>query len=171
MNLGGRRITNGELRDVFTALGFADVSTFRASGNVAFSTGEPGSLAELTEQIETGLEAALGYTVPTFLRDVEEVRAIAAHEPFDAELVSASNGKLQVGMLLQSPPASARREVLALADEHDRLAFGERELYWLPSGGILDSDLDLTAIDTVLGPTTRRTKGTIELMAQKCFAG
>ena len=36
MNLGGRRIKNEELRAEFEALGFEEVATFRASGNVIF---------------------------------------------------------------------------------------------------------------------------------------
>ena len=58
-----------------------------------------------------------------------------------------------------------------MADEHDLLAFGERELYWLPSGGILETALDIPAIESAVGPTTRRTKGTIEQMAAKHFGG
>jgi hypothetical protein len=64
-----------------------------------------------------------------------------------------------------------RREVLAMADEQDLLAFGERELYWLPSGGIIETALDIAAIESAVGPSTRRTKGTIEQMAAKHFGG
>jgi hypothetical protein len=60
-----------------------------------------------------------------------------------------------------------RSEVFSLAGEEDALTFGERELYWLPSGGLLESSLDLRAIDRLLGPSTMRTKGTIELIAAK----
>ena len=168
MNLGNRRVKNEELRVVFQALNLADVGTFRASGNVAFTAAaEPPD--RLGARIEAGLRAALGYEVPTFLREARELRAIAAHEPFDPALTASFGGKLQVG-LLQAPPAKRAREaVLALAGERDRLAFGERELYWLPSGGLLDSQLDLRTIDELLGPSTRRTKGTIEQMAAKHF--
>ena len=44
-----------------------------------------------------------------------------------------------------------------------------RELYWLPRGGISESDLDLKALDAALGPTTIRTKGTIDQIAAKHF--
>ena len=37
MNLGNRRIKNPELAAEFERLGFEDVATFRASGNVVFS--------------------------------------------------------------------------------------------------------------------------------------
>jgi hypothetical protein len=59
--------------------------------------------------------------------------------------------------------------VLALATEDDRLAFGERELYWLPKGGTQESALDLKTIDKLLGASTMRTKGTVEQMTAKYF--
>ena len=105
-----------------------------------------------------------------FLRDASEIGTIAAHRPFAESLVEASKGKLQVVLLSARPAARARKEVLALADAEDRLAFGERELHWLPSGGILDSALDFKAIGRLLGPLTTRTKGTIEQLAAKYFA-
>ena len=33
INVGGHRVKNTELRALFEAMGFADVHTFRASGN------------------------------------------------------------------------------------------------------------------------------------------
>jgi uncharacterized protein (DUF1697 family) len=169
MNLGGRRIKNEELRAEFEALGFADVACFRASGNVVFSA--KGSEAKLTSEIEARLGEALGYEVPVFLRSAEELSALAAHEPFGAAEVKASKGKLQVALLPRKPTAKARKQVLAEASDEDRLALKDRELYWLPSGGISDSDLDLKAIETALGPWTMRTMGTIEQIVAKYFTG
>jgi uncharacterized protein (DUF1697 family) len=107
----------------------------------------------------------------TFLRTEDEVLHLAAHEPFDAKTIAAAKGKLQIDFLDGKPPAKARKEVLALATDDDRLAFGERELYWLPSGGTQTTDLDLKAIERLLGPGTRRTKGTVEAIAKKFFSG
>jgi uncharacterized protein (DUF1697 family) len=170
MNVGGHRITNDELRAHFEELGCAEVRTFRASGNVIFAAVADEPETELSARIEAGLAAALGYEVPLFLRDTSEMRTIAAHRPFDEPVIAASKGKLQVMMLTARAAARARKEVLALADDEDRLAFGERELYWLPSGGILDSKLDFKTIGQLLGPTTTRTKGTIDQLAAKHFA-
>jgi uncharacterized protein (DUF1697 family) len=170
MNVGGHRISNEDLRARFEELGFDEVRTFRASGNVIFAAAGEESEEELSARIETGLAAALGYEVPVFLRDASEIGTIAAHRPFAESLVEASKGKLQVVLLSARPAARARKEVLALADAEDRLAFGERELHWLPSGGILDSALDFKAIGRLLGPLTTRTKGTIEQLAAKYFA-
>src|SRR4051794_184860 len=76
MNLGGRRIKNEELRAEFEALGFEEVATFRASGNVIFAASKE-SESRLRERIEAGLGEALGYAVPVFLRSCAEVAAIA----------------------------------------------------------------------------------------------
>lgn len=168
MNVGGRRITNDDLRKHFAAIGLDDIGLFRASGNVVFTAPDEPT-AELTARIERELAAALGYAVAIYLRTAAEVRAIASHEPFPADAVAASKGKLQVTLLLDRPAAAARKQVLALAPAEDRLAFAERELYWLPSGGLLDSELDLKAIVRLVGPTTTRTKGTMEQVARKYF--
>jgi uncharacterized protein (DUF1697 family) len=167
MNLGGRRIKNEELRRHFEEVEFEEVATFRASGNVIFSA--PGREAEgkLAERVEAELDERLGYDVPVFLRRVEEVAAIAALEPFEAKQVVKSKGKLQVSLLKKKPSAAAKKKVLSLASDEDLLAVEGRELYWLPSGGLLESDLDLKAIETLLGADTRRTMGTIEQIASK----
>ena len=80
----------------------------------AAAAGEP--VTELTARIEAGLQAALGYAVPVFLRTASEVRPIAAHRPFAAPSIEASKGKLQVAMLSAKPAAKARKQVLALAE-------------------------------------------------------
>jgi uncharacterized protein (DUF1697 family) len=171
MNVGGHRISNVELRAHFEELGFLDVSTFRASGNVIFANGPEEPHTETAAHLETGLESALGYAVPVFLRTKKEVQEIAAQQPFEKPLIEASKGKLQVMMLSSRPTAGARKEVLGLASDEDRLAFGERELYWLPNGGMLDSELDFKLIGKLLGSATTRTKNTIEHIATKYFDG
>jgi uncharacterized protein (DUF1697 family) len=170
MNVGGHRLTNAELQGHLSAIGLREVATFRASGNVVFLADASADDA-VRELIESGLEAKLGYAVPSFIRSAEEVRAIAAQQPFSAKQLAASSGKLQVSLLLESPSAGVRDQVLALADRENLLSFGARELYWLPSGGILDSALDLKSVERLLSPTTTRTKGTIEQIASKYFAG
>lgn len=167
VNLGPRRrVGSADLRAVFEAMGFGDVATFRASGNVVFTA----ESAALEDRIEQTLAESLGFEVAVFLRTAAEVRAISAQEPFDSRDVEAAQGKLQITLLRDRPPARARKEVLALATDDDRLAFGGRELYWLPSGGIRDSALNVKAIEQRLGVNTMRTKGTIDELARKWFS-
>ena len=168
INLGkSRRVSGAELRSMFEGLGLEAVASFRTSGNVIFETG---SKAKLGERIEAALAKELGYDVGVFLRTEKGIRSIAAYEPFDPKLAEASKGKLQVDLLSNKPSKRVQNDVLALATDDDRLAFGARELYWLPEGGTQNTELDLKAIGKLLGPTTRRTKGTIEQLAAKYFA-
>ena len=167
INLGGRRIKNEELRRHFEEIGFEEVATFRASGNVIFSTPGSEAEAELAQRVEAELGERLGYEVPVFLRSIEEVAAIAAREPFEAKAVAKSKGKLQVSLLQKKPSAAAKKKALAAATEEDLLAIEGRELYWLPSGGISESDLDWKPIEAALGPGTIRTMGTVEQIAAK----
>ena len=163
MNVGGHRITNDDLRAAFAETGFEDVGVFRASGNVAFDAGN----GDPTATIETGLESALGYAVPTFVRTAKEMHTLAADEPFDAKTLEAAKGKLQVVFLRKRPPKS----VLDRATESDQLALGAgAELYWLPSGGLMESELGMAGLADLAGAATTRTKGTVEQITKKFFA-
>jgi uncharacterized protein (DUF1697 family) len=186
INVGGRRATSDQLCSCLSEIGFEDVATFRASGNVIFGARHgagddepdrtadgdaPHREAELAARVEQAMLASLGFEVPVFLRPAAEVRAIAAYGPFPADVVQASAGKLQVLLLAAKPEPRARKEALALATDEDRLALRGRELYWLPSGGMMESALDMNAIGALLGLGTMRTKGTVEQIAMKYCAG
>jgi uncharacterized protein (DUF1697 family) len=166
VNLGrNRRVSGADLCAIFEELGLEEVASFRTSGNLVFEAPR-----DMTAQIEKALESTLGYDVGVFLRTARELEEIASHQPFKPAQVDASKGKLQVSMLSKKPSAAKRKQVLALATDDDLLEFGKRELYWLPSGGTLESELDRKAIDELLGPTTMRTKGTVEQLAAKFFS-
>jgi uncharacterized protein (DUF1697 family) len=174
INVGGRRATSDQLCSCLVEIGFEDVATFRASGNVIFSADAGADEAhedQLAARVEEAMLGSLGYEVPVFLRSASAVQAIAGFEAFSAATVQASDGKLQVLLLAAKPQPRARKEVLALATDDDRLELRGRELYWLPSGGMMDSALDMNAIGALLGLGTMRTKGTIEQIATKYFAG
>lgn len=170
INLGSRnKVSSGRLRSIFEEMGFEEVATFRTSGNVIFD-GPSASAPKLGARIGKELEAAVGFEVITFVRTAREIRAIADHEPFAKKAVDASKGKLQVMLLEAKPAAAVRKEILALATDEDRLAFGARELSWLPSGGTQKSALNLRTIAKLLEPMTQRTKGTMDEIARKYFA-
>ena len=169
MNLGRRRIKNPELCAAFEKMGFKNVSAFLASGNIVFDTDATDADA-VAASIETGLNDSLGYDVPTFLRTADEVNAIAAHTPF-ADFEGGNRIKMQVVMFSDAVDESARAAVLGLSNDEDRLELASRELYWMPDGNFLDSQLDLKAIERIIGPFTIRTKNTMERLAAKFLAG
>jgi uncharacterized protein (DUF1697 family) len=170
MNVGGHRVESDRLGQLIGESGFTDVSTFRTSGNVIFDAVEKHDVEEVALLIERRLTEGLGYEVPVFLRSTKEIQAIAAFAPFEEELIESSAGKLQVVLLAKKPSPQARAEVLEFSSDEDRLVIQSRELYWLPSGGILDSELDQKTITAQLGVSTTRTKGTIDLIASKFFS-
>ena len=165
MNLGKRRITNDELCRCFRDLELENAWAFIASGNVAFES-RSRSRAQVAQLIERGLRDALGYEVPTFLRTASEVATIADAAPFDPPQGTAG-GKLQVSLLTKAPTASQTKKALAFRTDDDRLAIQGQELYWLPRGGLSDSELDTAGLEKALGPITTRTHDTLQRLAKR----
>ena len=80
MNIGGNRLAVAEMRAVAEGLGWRDVRSYLASGNlVAEAEGEPEGLAR---DLRQGL-AARGLDVPVLVLAGEKMRAILAACPFD----------------------------------------------------------------------------------------
>jgi uncharacterized protein (DUF1697 family) len=166
INVGDRRASREQLTSCLESIGLESVTTFRASGNLIFDAPRQ-SRTTLTSRIDEALTESLGFDVRAFLRTAAEVHAIAAHAPFPQQVVEASGGKLQVAFLRKQPSKAARDEVLSMATDDDRLAIHGTELYWLPSGGQMQTDLNLRAIDSLIGENTRRTKNMIGEIAEK----
>lgn len=80
INVGGRVVKKERLQEVFEALGFEDVSTFRQSGNVVFETSV--GTDESGRIVEASLRKSLGYDVPTFVRTAVALRETVDLDPF-----------------------------------------------------------------------------------------
>jgi uncharacterized protein (DUF1697 family) len=167
MNLGNRRIKNPELVAHFEAMGLEDVATFRASGNVVFVDPDGEAESKLQKRVERELDERLGYDVAVFLRSAAEVAAIAARDPFPAKAIEASKGKPQVVLLGRKANAEAQGAIEEICPEGDLMEIEGRELHWLPTVGLSETDLDTKALDKALGKGTTRTAGTIEQIAAK----
>jgi uncharacterized protein (DUF1697 family) len=161
INVGGRRIKGPELCAPFASMGFSDVSSFRASGNVVFEA--PRKPAEA--RIEQQLGKELGYEVEVFLRGPAEMLELSTGEPFEP------GARYHVWFLKRLPSPAKHRDILALGTEDDRLVFGKRELFWRPRGRMTDSELDLKAVGKLVGLNTVRTNGTVEQIHAKYFGG
>lgn len=166
INIGGRRASSQQLTTCLESAGLENVSNFRASGNLIFDAPRE-SERTLTKRVDDALTNGLGFEVRTFLRNAAQVRAIAEFQPFPPAVLAKSQGKLQVALLAKPLPKRVRDEVHALATDADPLAISGRELYWLPSGPTMQTDLDLRLLDTLVGENTRRTKRMIEEIAAK----
>jgi uncharacterized protein (DUF1697 family) len=129
INVGGHNVTMEKLRRLFEKLGFDDVETFIASGNVIFSSTNEDTEA-LERTIDECLHEALGYEVKTFLRTESELAAIAKHRPFKTSQLQSA-GAICVGFLAEPLTAEATRSLMALRNEIDDFHVHGREVYWL----------------------------------------
>ena len=81
-NVGSRRVTMAALKSAFEAMGFGNVRTVLASGNVIFDARRRDHHVGRT--IALGLEKALGFRVSILIRTVRELQTIVRSEPFKA---------------------------------------------------------------------------------------
>ena len=139
INLGRRRVKSTELRRAFEALGFGDVVTFLASGNVIFDA-RGGSTEELTSRIEAGLRDALGYEVPTFVRTCGEVAEAANPDRLMGSGLSNEEGvTINVVFLREAVPKDLMDVTDGYRSDDDDFIAAGRELYWLRRGRMSES--------------------------------
>jgi uncharacterized protein (DUF1697 family) len=153
------------LRTLFEQLGFDDVETVIASGNVLFSSGARNSAA-LEETIERHLASSLGYEVTTFVRSPDELHGVAAFDPFPGMVQDGHT--LSVAFLKQHPGAPVAERLHAMRTDDDELLVHGRELYWLARGRMSDSKIWRTPMERVLGgPATSRNVTTVRRLADR----
>jgi uncharacterized protein (DUF1697 family) len=166
VNVGGRIVPMARLRDEFMALGFTDVETFIASGNVIF-TARAGATRTIETKIEARLQQAFGFDVTTFVRTVDEVAAVAACQPFPpAEITNGAT--VYVGFVEKPLDAAAARAVMAFKTEADDFRVKGREVYWLRKTRQSDRPFKYVSLEKALKiRATFRGRNTIERLAAK----
>jgi uncharacterized protein (DUF1697 family) len=105
INVGGHhKIPMPALKKAFEAMGFKNVRTILASGNVVF---EPAGKKDedLEATIVRGLAGAFGFPVPVLLRSIREIAALVAVDPFKG-LAPSPDTKLYVTFLPRYRPGS-----------------------------------------------------------------
>ena len=129
VNVGGRTVKMDAVREIFQDLGFDNVSTYIASGNVIFESARLDADAFSTE-IETALRAMCGFEVATFVRADGELAELVNRQVFgEQELAVAA--AYNVAFLRRALTADETAKVAALTTEIDRFAVEGREVYWL----------------------------------------
>jgi uncharacterized protein (DUF1697 family) len=100
INVGGHNLVRkDELKKAFAPLGFGNVRTIAASGNVAFEAppDEPGALAR---KIEKNLEKGFGREIGVIVRTADELCGMVAADPFQKMKMTA-DVKLYVTFLAE----------------------------------------------------------------------
>ncbi len=167
INVGSHLVKMDRLRTLFEALGFTNVETFIASGNVIFDSRSTNTAA-LEKKIENHLLKSLGYEVATFIRSLAEVEKIASSEPFSAADLKQNGTTLYVGFLAQPLSEESRSELLKSGNKNNDFAVSDRELFWLCRVKFSETDFSGTRLEKILKlKTTLRNANTPQRIAAK----
>ena len=170
INVGGRNVKMTELCGLFEQAKLTDVQSVIASGNVLF-TSRASDAAALEQRIETALRKGLGYDVPTFVRDGDELDAVVAHDPFDASDPVLDTHTVQV-IFTRAPIDRARAaQIVALRSDYDEFHVFGREVFYRTRGRSSDSKIKPGAFARAFGdPGTSRNITTVRKLAERIRA-
>lgn len=129
INVGGRTVAMARLKAIFESVGFQNVHTVIASGNVVFDAANADEAA-VQQAIEDALHARLGWGADTFVRTRDELEEIVRRHPFlpeEAEVAAAFN----VAFLHSAPSEEALARLRTHASSLDRFESVGREVFWL----------------------------------------
>jgi uncharacterized protein (DUF1697 family) len=168
INVGGHTVKMEQLRSLFEKIGYDNVATFIASGNVIFESSAR-SARKLEMQIAGHLHDSLGYEVDTFIRSAPELAAVAAYQPFPAEDLATPGSSLYVMFLHDSPSAATHARLVDLGTETDEFHVHEREIYWFCRTRLSDSPLFSGTLlaKTIGASNTMRNITTVRKLAAK----
>ena len=165
INVGGRTVKMTKLREIFESLGFTDVETFIASGNVIFKTRSSNAVA-LEKKVEQALEKSLGFDVATLIRSTTELATIVGFDAFPGPGAPAPT--LYVGLLKSAPDDATRARVRALATATDDFRVEGRELYWVCHTRLMQSIASGALLEKTVGMrATFRNVTTLRKLAAK----
>jgi uncharacterized protein (DUF1697 family) len=81
INVGGHSVKKERLTEIFSSLGFQNISTYKQSGNVILSS-QNSDIQTIKEKVEAELRASLGYEVTVFIYTIKQLERILDLEPF-----------------------------------------------------------------------------------------
>ena len=154
------------LKKPFEQLGFTDVETFIASGNVVFRTTRR-STSRLEAEISEALRASLGYEVATFVRTDQEVAALARYKPFPEAAMRAAH-TVNIGFVAAPIDTPTRAALMALTTEIDTFHIDGREIYWMCKKRQSESKISNVVLERALKiRSTFRGLNTVVRLAEK----
>lgn len=137
INVGGRTIKMSDLKIVFESLGFQEVKTFIASGNVLFNTNETNT-EKLTAMIEETLKETFGFAIAIMLRTPKQMEKIVADAPFKEEQLDV---KKYVTFLKTELTDSTISELQSNLDNGERIYLHGTEIYFsIPAESIFSNN-------------------------------
>jgi uncharacterized protein (DUF1697 family) len=133
VNVGGVNMKMADLADVVSGLGYTDVKTVLASGNVLFTT--PDAAAASKDKLEAALRERFGYEAWVHVLTVDAVQKIVDAFPYER-----STDRHAYVVFILKP--EVRDELLAveLDPKVEQATAGDGVVYWsVPKGDTLES--------------------------------
>src|SRR4030095_6499248 len=139
INVGGNKLVKMEdLRKMFSALGFENVSSYKAAGNIIFDA--PGSAKAVNKKIDDGMHKLMGKETRVLLRTMDELKEMVKSDPFGGIKITPAT-RLYVTFLLEKPK-SGMKAYGSLGMPFRILRVTDTELYSVviisPKGGTVD---------------------------------
>lgn len=158
VNVGGaNKVAMADLRALASALGWDDVKSYIASGNLVFNaTGQPEPLAS---QLRSAMANQMGVDVPILILPAQSVRSVTAACPFEDE-----GNRIHLFICETTPcPNEAIKNTLIAADE--TIVPQGRFIWFHAPSGVARSKL-FAKMETVLGvPATARNLNTMRKLS------
>ena len=164
VNVGGRKLPMAELRALAVELGWSDVATYIASGNLVFAA--EGKPEKLEQTLEAAIERKFGIEVPVVLRTRQQLKACLDSNPF-AEAAKVSPNRLILLLSKKPPVKGAEAALVERAADGEQVKRAGDGLWILYSQGMARSKLSPALIDRLVGsPATGRNHRTIARLVE-----
>ncbi|MGQ0558647.1 MAG: DUF1697 domain-containing protein [Sphingosinicella sp.] len=164
INVGGRVLPMAELRALAARLGWTEVSTFIASGNLLFVSDLAPAAAE--QALEEAIEQRFAMKVPVIVRTRAQMRAYRDGNPFPDAARDTPNW-LMLLVPKRPPPADAVEKLQARAQDGEQVGRADDGLWISFVGGVARSKLSPMLIDKLVdSPATSRNYRTVAKLCE-----
>ena len=160
INVGKHIVKMERLRALFEELGFKNVETFIASGQVIFESGATDA-SKLEAKIEKHLRASLGYDVATFIRTPAQLRKVS-------KLARGDGRTLYVFFTRKKPAKTAVDKLATYQNDVDEFEVHGTEVFWYCRTTLTASKFTGALLEKIIGmPATARNVNTIHRLVEK----
>lgn len=127
INIGKRQVKMEILRDMMSEMGYKNISTVLASGNLIFEAKEKLE-EELLRKIESKIQETFGFKVDVILRTMNQIKQIVSNDPFmDAE--ATEDLKLYITFLSKAQGLESK---ISIDTKYVKIIKADKnEIYWV----------------------------------------
>jgi uncharacterized protein (DUF1697 family) len=131
VNVGGRKLLMADLKRIAGEAGFENPATLLASGNLLFGTKLAPDAAE--KALEAAIEKDLGLAADVIVRDLAQLKAVIADNPFPRQAEEEPNRLM--AMFLTGEPQGELSLLESACTAGEQVRPGPGCLYiWFPGG-------------------------------------